>query len=109
MLLSMLLFFNRSWSGTPLFLVLMVSPATLFFFPCLFSQFENPAETTWEGGTFKLKLSFTEDYPNKPPKIFFVTKMFHPNIYANGGICLDILQSNQIFSCHHHLFFSHCR
>lgn len=38
-------------------------------------------------------MSFTEDYPNKPPKVQFVTKCFHPNVYANGGICLDILQN----------------
>ncbi|KAI4979503.1 hypothetical protein ZWY2020_016256 [Hordeum vulgare] len=44
-------------------------------------------------GTFKLTLQFTEDYPNKPPTVRFVSRMFHPNIYANGSICLDILQN----------------
>jgi len=53
----------------------------------------GPDDTPWEGGTFKLTLQFTEDYPNKPPTVKFVTKMFHPNIYANGQICLDILQN----------------
>ncbi|KAG6514421.1 hypothetical protein ZIOFF_024776 [Zingiber officinale] len=45
------------------------------------------------GGTFKLTLQFTEDYPNKPPTVRFVSRMFHPNIYADGSICLDILQN----------------
>lgn len=27
----------------------------------------GPDDTAWEGGTFKLLLEFTEDYPNKPP------------------------------------------
>ncbi|EKX40740.1 ubiquitin-conjugating enzyme E2 [Guillardia theta CCMP2712] len=53
----------------------------------------GPDDTPWEGGTFKLTLTFTEDYPNKAPVVKFVTKMFHPNIYADGAICLDILQN----------------
>eukprot|EP00292_Cryptomonas_paramecium_P023585 CAMPEP_0113661944 /NCGR_PEP_ID=MMETSP0038_2-20120614/283_1 /TAXON_ID=2898 /ORGANISM="Cryptomonas paramecium" /LENGTH=151 /DNA_ID=CAMNT_0000576747 /DNA_START=8 /DNA_END=463 /DNA_ORIENTATION=+ /assembly_acc=CAM_ASM_000170 len=53
----------------------------------------GPDDTPWEGGTFKLSLVFSEDYPNKPPQVKFITKMFHPNIYADGAICLDILQN----------------
>uniref|UniRef100_A0AAQ4QTI9 UBC core domain-containing protein n=1 Tax=Gasterosteus aculeatus aculeatus TaxID=481459 RepID=A0AAQ4QTI9_GASAC len=44
-------------------------------------------------GTFKLIVEFTEEYPNKPPTVRFVSKMFHPNVYADGSICLDILQN----------------
>ncbi|KAH0905642.1 hypothetical protein HID58_037469 [Brassica napus] len=44
-------------------------------------------------GTFKLSLQFSEDYPNKQPTVRFVSRMFHPNIYADGSICLDILQN----------------
>jgi len=53
----------------------------------------GPDDTPWEGGTFKLILEFTEDYPNKAPAVRFLTKMFHPNIYNDGQICLDILQN----------------
>jgi len=53
----------------------------------------GPDDTPWEGGTFRLELTFTEDYPNKPPSVKFLSKLFHPNVYANGAICLDILQN----------------
>ena len=53
----------------------------------------RPHDTPFEDGTFKLTIEFTEEYPNKPPTVKFVSKMFHPNVYADGGICLDILQN----------------
>lgn len=53
----------------------------------------RPHDTPFEDGTFKLTIEFTEEYPNKPPTVRFVSKMFHPNVYADGGICLDILQN----------------
>eukprot|EP00729_Bicosta_minor_P003481 gene3481-34797_t len=48
--------------------------------------------TAYEDGVFNLVLDFCEQYPQKPPKVKFITKMFHPNVYASGAICLDILQ-----------------
>lgn len=53
----------------------------------------GPHDTPFEDGTFRLTLTFTEEYPNKAPVVKFVSKMFHPNIYADGSICLDILQN----------------
>ncbi|EIE25156.1 hypothetical protein COCSUDRAFT_22502 [Coccomyxa subellipsoidea C-169] len=53
----------------------------------------GPEDTPWDGGTFKLSLQFTEEYPNKAPVVKFVSNIFHPNVYADGGICLDILQN----------------
>ena len=41
-------------------------------------------------------MEFSEEYPNKPPVVKFLSKMFHPNIYADGGICLDILQNRLV-------------
>lgn len=40
----------------------------------------GPRDTPFEDGTFKLTLEFTEEYPNKPPNVRFVSKMFHPNV-----------------------------
>ncbi|KIR30685.1 ubiquitin-conjugating enzyme E2 2 [Cryptococcus deuterogattii 99/473] len=53
----------------------------------------GPPETPFEDGSFRLTLTFTDAYPNKPPTVRFISKMFHPNIYANGELCLDILQN----------------
>lgn len=38
-------------------------------------------------------MQFDESYPNKPPTVKFLSRMFHPNVYANGELCLDILQN----------------
>lgn len=51
----------------------------------------GPPGTPYEDGTFHLTLEFSEEYPNKAPKVKFISKMFHPNIYTDGSICLDIL------------------
>ena len=39
----------------------------------------GPEDTPWEGGTFKVTLQFSEEYPNKAPVVKFVSRMFHPN------------------------------
>jgi len=52
----------------------------------------GPKDTPYENGVFKLFMIFPQDYPFRPPKITFITKIFHPNINSNGGICLDILK-----------------
>ncbi|KAA6356343.1 MAG: putative Ubiquitin-conjugating enzyme E2 2 [Streblomastix strix] len=53
----------------------------------------GPIDTIWDGGTFRLTITFTEEYPNKPPVVKFRTRIFHPNVYTDGSICLDILQN----------------
>ena len=46
-----------------------------------------------EGGVFKATLSFPPEYPLQPPKMKFITPMWHPNIYADGNVCISILVS----------------
>ena len=53
----------------------------------------GPSESPYEGGVFFLNIHFPTDYPFKPPKFAFTTRIYHPNINSNGAICLDILRS----------------
>jgi len=69
-------------SGAPLDNNIMIWQAVIF----------GPDDTPWEGGTFTLTIEANEQYPNEAPNVRFVTKVFHPNIYNDGKICLDILQ-----------------
>eukprot|EP00043_Microstomoeca_roanoka_P027418 m.14472 g.14472 ORF g.14472 m.14472 type:complete len:148 (-) comp7625_c0_seq1:50-493(-) len=53
----------------------------------------GPSDSPYQGGVFFLDIHFPADYPFKPPKVSFQTKIYHPNINSSGGICLDILKS----------------
>eukprot|EP01029_Cantina_marsupialis_P026839 TRINITY_DN7310_c0_g1_i1.p1 TRINITY_DN7310_c0_g1~~TRINITY_DN7310_c0_g1_i1.p1 ORF type:complete len:117 (-),score=15.47 TRINITY_DN7310_c0_g1_i1:394-744(-) len=54
----------------------------------------GPVDSIWEGATFMLDLLFKEEYPNKAPTVKFISKVFHPNVYPDGNICLDILNTH---------------
>ncbi|OAQ94087.1 ubiquitin-conjugating enzyme, active site protein [Purpureocillium lilacinum] len=62
-------------------------------------EIHGPAQSPYEGwpprhgGIFKLELFLPDDYPMTPPKIRFLTKIFHPNVDKLGRICLDVLKS----------------
>ena len=62
--------------------------------------YANPKKSNvCAGGIFKLELFLPDDYPMTPPKIRFLTKIYHPNIDKLGRICLDVLKSMFLIIC----------
>ncbi|KAH9579430.1 Ubiquitin-conjugating enzyme E2 G2, variant 2 [Schistosoma haematobium] len=53
----------------------------------------GPEGTPFEGGVFAVRLNFPSDYPLSPPKMQFLTEVFHPNIYPDGRVCISILHA----------------
>ncbi|XP_071946482.1 ubiquitin-conjugating enzyme E2 G1-like [Antedon mediterranea] len=51
----------------------------------------GPPNTFYEGGIFKAYLDFPCEYPNKPPKMKFISDIWHPNIGKDGSVCISIL------------------
>jgi len=54
----------------------------------------GPDGTPFAGGKFRMKLVLSEDYPNTPPKGYFLTKIYHPNVAPNGDICVNTLKKD---------------
>ncbi|CAM6039548.1 unnamed protein product [Sphagnum compactum] len=58
------------------------------------ADIEGPHGTPYEGGVFRMKLILSHDFPQTPPKGYFVTRIFHPNIAKNGEICVNTLKKD---------------
>lgn len=58
------------------------------------ADIEGPVGTPFEGGLFRCKLAVDQDFPNVPPKGYFVTKIFHPNVSEKGEICVNTLKKD---------------
>lgn len=53
---------------------------------------DGPEETPYSGGAFEVKLILNRNFPQEPPKGYFVTKIFHPNVSSQGEICVNTLK-----------------
>ncbi|KAI8583068.1 hypothetical protein K450DRAFT_224063 [Umbelopsis ramanniana AG] len=57
------------------------------------AKISGPVNTPYEGGLFTVDVSVPPEYPFLPPKMKFVSRVYHPNISSQtGAICLDILK-----------------
>lgn len=50
-----------------------------------------PDSAPFNKGAFKIEIQFPAEYPFKPPKLVFKTKIYHPNVDEKGQICLPIV------------------
>jgi ubiquitin-conjugating enzyme E2 G1 len=48
-------------------------------------------DSLYEGGYFTAHLTFPEEYPQRPPKLKFISEMWHPNVSKDGHVCISIL------------------
>ncbi len=44
----------------------------------------------YEGGVFQVEITLSRKFPFEPPKVRFLTKIWHPNIYRDK-VCVGIL------------------
>ncbi|VDI62761.1 ubiquitin-conjugating enzyme E2 S-like isoform X2 [Mytilus galloprovincialis] len=58
------------------------------------AHIEGPAGTPYAGGSFRMKLVLGKNFPSEPPKGFFLTRIFHPNVASNGEICVNTLKKD---------------
>ncbi|CAM9178265.1 unnamed protein product [Ectocarpus sp. 12 AP-2014] len=56
------------------------------------AEIKGPVGTPYDGGSFHIKLVLSNDFPHSPPRGFFLTKIYHPNVAPNGDICVNTLK-----------------
>lgn len=74
------------------------------------ADIDGPSGTPYYGGSFRVRLILGKNFPTSPPKGFFVTKIFHPNVGRNGEICVNTLKKdwNQDLGLKHILLTIKC-
>ena len=55
---------------------------------------DGPADTPYQGGSFRVRCVLGKQFPSQPPNCYFITKVFHPNVSRNGEICVNTLKKD---------------
>ncbi len=58
------------------------------------AEIDGPADTPFYNGVFRLRICFDSDFPSSPPKAWFLSRIFHPNISAKGEVCVNTLKKD---------------
>jgi len=64
----------------------------------------GPHESPYEGGVYNGSITFPPSYPEQPPVVKFISKMFHPNVHEDGKVCISILhEGNDVTGYEHEI------
>lgn len=85
--------FGLSWliviSNDPFYVAVWLRLDLLFISLIFYALTEG---TPFAGGIFRMRLVLGKDFPAVPPKGYFLTKIFHPNVGHKGEICVNVLK-----------------
>jgi ubiquitin-protein ligase len=62
----------------------------------------GPHESPYEGGVYTGNITFPSNYPTSPPVVQFKSKLFHPNVYPDGKLCISILHEGNDLTGYEH-------
>lgn len=61
----------------------------------IMAEIEGPEQTPYHTRYFQLKLVLSTDFPATPPRGYFLTKIYHPNVDpSTGAICVNTLKKD---------------